>query len=389
MIQAVPERILCPICRASNRGDARFCKKCGSDVLLDNIYRITQIIGQGGMAIVYKAVDAAGVEYAIKEMRDQFETPDERDETIRRFIEEVKLVYGLDHPAIPRVYRSFIDEGRYYLSMEFIYGQDLEHMLKREKRFSEPVVLRWADQICDVLEYVHNAGLIYSDMKPANVMIDRDGNVKLVDFFGIARQVPPGQRNAVTGTPGYAPPEQYQGRATVESDVYALGATLHHLLTGRDPTEHPPFTFPLVTTLNRAVSPQTARAIDKALAMETADRFHSMDAFRRALPIANADRRPTLPFDMPQPAPQPAPQPIQAPQPAPQQRRQRTPPPAPPRRRSRVGRIVRRTLVATALAATLAGTGVVLVPEALPMLSDFVTDLTNLMREAINGLQNP
>ncbi len=87
MTQATDQRIICPNCRASNRADARFCQKCGHDVLLDNIYRITHIVGKGGMATVYKAVDAAGIEYAIKEMRDKFETPDERDETIRRLIE--------------------------------------------------------------------------------------------------------------------------------------------------------------------------------------------------------------------------------------------------------------------------------------------------------------
>src|SRR3712207_5444332 len=272
------QRILCPICRAPNRADARFCQQCGSDVLLDELYRITKVIKQGGMGIVYKAVDSTGHEYAIKEMRDNFATEDERREGIERFLEEAKLLATLDHPAIPKVYRSFIDEGRFYLSMEFIYGEDLEDVLKREKRFPEPQVLRWADQICDVLEYMHGAGLIYRDMKPANIMIDRDGQVKMIDF-GIAKLLQPGQRNTMVGTPGYAPPEQYQGLASIESDIYALAATLHHLLTGRDPREHPPFTFPLATTINRNISVQTAKALDKALSMEVVDRFHSIEAF--------------------------------------------------------------------------------------------------------------
>ncbi len=202
-----------------------------------------------------------------------FATQAERDEGIMRFVEEAKLLRDLNHPAIPKVYRSFIDEGRYYLSMEFIYGEDLEDMLKREQRFSEDVVLQWADQLCDVMEYMHSAGLIYRDMKPSNIMIDRDNQVKLVDF-GIAKLLEPGQRNTMVGTPGYSPPEQYQGLATVQSDIYALGATLHHLLTGRDPRDHPPFSFPFATTLNPAISMRTAKAIDKALA----------DGSRRPLP---------------------------------------------------------------------------------------------------------
>ena len=251
--------------------------------------------------------------------------------------------------------------------MEFIYGEDLEEVLKREKRFPEPVVLRWADQLCDVLEYMHSAGLIYRDMKPANIMIDRDGNVKLVDF-GIAKLLRPGQRNTMVGTPGYAPPEQYQGLATIESDIYALAATLYHLLTGRDPRDHPPFTFPPANTINPAISAQTTKALEKALSMEVVDRFHSADAFRRALPIPTGDRRPTLPFDLGrdedrQPAAAPAAQrrPVQTAAPA---------RPA-PRRRGRV----RRVVAAVLLAIGLAGTGVVAFPQALPALQTLITNL--------------
>src|SRR5687767_14061315 len=99
MAQATEHRILCPICRASNRSDARYCQQCGSDVLLDNIYRITRVIKAGGMGMVYKAIDGAGHEYAIKEMHDNFATSDERREGIERFIEEAKLLSTLNHPS--------------------------------------------------------------------------------------------------------------------------------------------------------------------------------------------------------------------------------------------------------------------------------------------------
>ncbi|HSH82676.1 MAG TPA: serine/threonine-protein kinase [Herpetosiphonaceae bacterium] len=377
MTQATEQRILCPICRASNRGDARFCQQCGSDVLLDNIYRLTRVIKEGGMGMVYKAIDAAGVEYAVKEMHDRFATPDQREEGIDRFKEEALLLRELDHPAIPKVYRSFIDEGKYYLAMEFIHGEDLEDVLKRVKRFDEPTVLRWTEQICDVLDYMHGAGLIYRDMKPSNIMLDRDGNLKLVDF-GIAKLLQPGQRNTMVGTPGYSPPEQYQGLATIESDVYATAATLHHLLTGRDPRDHPPFTFPLVTKLNRNVSLQTAKAIDKALSMEVRDRFHSVEAFRRALPIPTGDRRPTLPFDLrdaddrlpvpPPPSPRPQRQPAKA-------QARPTPPPSRPQRRPR--RLLRRVAGAAILAAGLGGVGVAAVPEVIPAVQTLITEITS------------
>jgi serine/threonine-protein kinase len=392
-MQATQQRILCPICRASNRGDARFCQQCGNDVVLDNIYRIIKVIKEGGMGMVYKAVDSAGVEYAIKEMHDRFASPEERDEGIARFIEEAELLHNLNHPAVPKVYRSFIDEGRYYLSMEFIYGEDLEDVLKREHHFSEPMVLRWADQLCDVLEYMHEAGLIYRDMKPANIMIDRDANVKLVDF-GIAKVLQPGQRNTMVGTPGYSPPEQYQGLATRESDLYALAATLHHLLTGRDPRDHPPFTFPLVTTLRPEISLRTAKALDKALSMEVAQRFPTVEAFRRALPIPTTDRRPTLPFDLSrqapargeQPSPAPARQrgasqarPQQPAQPAPARERDRRVAQAAPTRpagqrpRRSIGRAIRRIIVTGVLATGLVGAGATFYPEVASMLRDAIT----------------
>ncbi len=311
--------ILCPICRAQNRGDARFCQSCGQDVLLDNIYRITNVVKEGGMGTVYKAVDESGAEYAVKEMHDRFATPAEREDGIERFVEEADLLRKLRHPAIPRVYRSFIDEGRYYLAMEFIHGEDLEDRLKREGSIAEPIVLGWADQVCDVLEYMHSQGLIYRDMKPANVMITRDGAVKVIDF-GIAKLLQPGQRGTMIGTPGYAPPEQYQGLASRQSDIYALAASLHHILTGRDPREHPPFSFPPANEVNPAISAQTSMTLEKALSMDEAHRFRTAGEFRAALPIPTGDRRPTLPFDLPrtpEPAPQPRPaQPKPQPQPA-------------------------------------------------------------------------
>jgi len=389
----ITDRILCPICRAQNRPDARFCQQCGNDVLLDNIYRITRVIKEGGMGVVYQAVDEDGEVYAVKEMHDRFTDAKDRQEGIQRFVDEARLLLNLrGHPAIPHVYRSFIDEGRYYLSMEFIFGEDLEDILKRQQRFPERQVLLWADQLCDVLEYLHTNGLIYRDMKPSNVMITQDGHVKIVDF-GIAKLLQPGHRGTTIGTPGYAPPEQYQGLATPQSDIYALAATLHHLLTGRDPRDEPPFSFPSVRSLQPDVSLVTSQAIEKALQMEVGDRFQSVAQFRRALPIPTGDRRPTRPFDpvtrptttarpaaRPQPQPRPAAHPQPQPRPAvrPQPQPRAVPPlaqprPQPPQRRGGgFGRFVRRVVLTGLLAGGMTYGAITYGPQIEALIQEYI-----------------
>jgi serine/threonine-protein kinase len=144
-------------------------------------------------------------------------------------------------------------------------------------------------QICDVLAYLHGKGIIYRDMKPSNVMIDSsDGKIKLVDF-GIAKIFKPTERGTQIGTPGYAPPEQYQGLATPVSDIYALAATLHHLLTGRDPTEQPPFSFPPARDVTISVSRRTSDVLERALKQNMQDRIQTISEFRSLL-------RPTINF---------------------------------------------------------------------------------------------
>lgn len=286
-------QILCPNCRKPNSRTtenfrrARFCQHCGQDVVLNNDgprYYITRVIKEGGQGAVYEAIDDTMRIYAVKEMLDRFIDPKERDEAISRFEAEAKMLQAFRHPRVPRIYADFKDEGRHYLVMDFVRGEDLEDIIKREKSIPEAQVLTWAGQISDVLQHLHEQDppVIFRDMKPSNIMIERDGGVKLIDF-GIAKVFQPTQRGTQIGTPGYAPPEQYQGIATPESDVYALGATLHHLLTGRDPRDHMPFTFPPVRDLNPAISERTSAAIDKAVQKFAADRFPTIAAFQAAL----------------------------------------------------------------------------------------------------------
>lgn len=293
-----PPDILCPFCRTPNRITAKYCTKCGNDVTLNNDipsddrrYFITRVIKAGGQGSVYEGIDQQGNVYAIKEMIDNFTDQDERDEGVTRFNAEANLLQSLHHPRIPRVYSHFTDESRHYLTMDLIQGKDVEDIIEHQGAIPEAQVLAWADQICDVLGYLHDQGLIYRDVKPSNVMIEPDGNVKLIDF-GIAKVFTPNQRGTLIGTPGYAPPEQYQGMATAASDIYALGATLHHMLTGRDPTQHTPFSFEPVRTLKPNISERTDQALQKALSMQPQDRFATVAEFRAMLhPSAGPSKR--------------------------------------------------------------------------------------------------
>lgn len=281
------QQILCPKCHKPNLRRARFCQHCGHDVILNNAgprYYITRVIKEGGQGAVFEAIGDDDRTYAIKQMLDRFTDPRERDEAIARFEAEAKILERLRHPSIPRVYADFKDEGYHYLAMDFVRGSDLEDIIRRERFIPEERALRWADQICDVLEYLHQQKppIIFRDIKPSNVMIEPDGNVKLIDF-GIAKVFQPSQRGTQIGTPGYAPPEQYQGIATPESDIFSLGATLHHMLTGRDPRDEPPFSFPPVYALRPNVSKRTSDAIMKALKMKPEERYRSVAEFRQAL----------------------------------------------------------------------------------------------------------
>ncbi|MFQ3632728.1 protein kinase domain-containing protein [Roseiflexus sp.] len=286
------QQILCPKCHKPNLRRARFCQHCGHDVILNNVgprYYITRVIKEGGQGAVFEAIGDDGRIYAVKQMLDRFTDPHERDEAIARFEAEANMLEQLSHPRIPRVYADFKDEGYHYLAMDFVRGSDLEDIIRRERFIPEERALRWADQICDVLEYLHQQQppIIFRDIKPSNIMIEPDGNVKLIDF-GIAKVLQPSQRGTQIGTPGYAPPEQYQGIASPESDIFSLGATLHHMLTGRDPRDEPPFSFPPVYALRPSVSKRTSDAIMKALKMKPEERYRSVAEFRRALLPARA-----------------------------------------------------------------------------------------------------
>lgn len=210
--------------------------KVGS--VIDGKYEILTEIGKGGMSIVYLARDThLNKQWAVKEIRKKGNS--RNDEVIvNSLLAEANLMKKLDHPALPRIV-DIIDNGiTIYVIMDYIEGESLDKILAEYGPQSEDKVIDWAKQLCDALMYLHkqNPAIIYRDMKPANVMLKPEGNVKIIDF-GIAREYKE-QRLAdttVLGTKGYAPPEQYSGQTDARSDIYALGMTMHQLLTGQDP----------------------------------------------------------------------------------------------------------------------------------------------------------
>jgi serine/threonine-protein kinase len=226
----------------------------------------------------------------MKEMSDTaIANPIDRQQAISAFRREAQLLAAQDHSNLPSVADFFSEGGCHYLVMDFVEGETLESVLSRQATpFSEAEVLDWASQLCDVLCYLHaqRPPVIFRDLKPGNIMLARDGRLKLIDF-GIARFFKPGQPGDTVcfGTPGYSPPEQYgRGQTDHRSDIYALGVTLHQLLTNHDPGATP-FALPKVRQLNPSISPGTEAAINRATQLNPTRRFQSITEMKQALGI--------------------------------------------------------------------------------------------------------
>jgi len=252
--------------------------------VLQGRYKISRLLGGGGMGMVYLANDQrlANRPCAIKEMVDHFIDQAQRIEANEYFAREADTLAQLKHQAIPAITDRFELANRHYLVMEYVEGRNLEEELAvRGEPLPEGLVIDIARQLCDVLAYLHGLvpPIIYRDMKPSNVMLNSNGRVVLVDF-GIARLFKAARKGTMIGTLGFAPPEQYQGLVDPRSDIYSLGATLHYVLTGRDPEKFPPFSFPPVRDLRPGVSSNLAGAIDAALAYEMDGRPARIQEFR-------------------------------------------------------------------------------------------------------------
>jgi len=260
--------------------------------ILDERYQVQDVIGIGGMGSVYRARDLHFPNViklvAVKEMINQAPDPVIRQTIVQNFEREANILVTLNHPSIPKIYDFFTQGEKSYLVEEFINGRDLEAILKSSPDpIREDQVILWAIELCDVLEFLHThkpEPIIFRDIKPSNIMINQQNHPVLVDF-GIAKLFEAGRKNTMVGTQGYSPPDQYRGEATPKVDIYALGATLHHLLTLRDPRLEAPFSFNErpIKEINPNVSNDLIAVIDRALQYDPEDRFGSADEMKEAL----------------------------------------------------------------------------------------------------------
>lgn len=267
-------------------------KQLLSGSILVNRYAIQEVIGVGGMGSVYRARDLHFPNViklvAVKEMINQARDALVRQTIVQNFEREANILVTLNHPSIPRIYDYFTHEERSYLVIEYVHGKDLEEMLNESQGFfPEETIISWAIELCDVLHYLHDhkpEPIIFRDMKPSNVMVNQHNHIVLVDF-GIAKIFRAGQKGTMIGTEGYSPPEQYRGEASPQADIYALGATIHHLATRIDPRLEPPFTFAdrPIRKINPAISIELEAVVNTALQYNPTDRFRDANTMKEAL----------------------------------------------------------------------------------------------------------
>jgi serine/threonine protein kinase/Flp pilus assembly protein TadD len=282
----------CPKCHAENDSDSRFCKTCSAplpfaqDISLaptETIetsreelatgstfagrYQIIEELGQGGMGKVYKAFDKeVNVRVALKLIKPEIAAD---KATIERFRNELKVARDISHKNICRMYDLGRDAQRYFITMEYVSGEDLRSFLRRARRLDTGTAVSIAKQVCEGLSEAHRQGVVHRDLKPSNIMIDRDGNAKIMDF-GIARSLKgrgmtgPGM---MIGTPEYMSPEQVEGQDTdPRSDIYSLGVILYEMVTGRVPFEgETPFT---VGVKHKSEIPKNPRDLNAQLPVD-------------------------------------------------------------------------------------------------------------------------
>jgi len=279
--------------------------------VLRDRYEIIDLVGHGGMGAVYKADDLRlhGRTCAVKEILPELiGAPDAGVQAHEQFYREASTLARLDHASLPKVSDFFDQDGREYLVMDFVPGEDLRQLVEDARRrdafLDEQTVLGWGAQLCDALHYLHTQDppVLHRDIKPANIKLTPRGVVKLVDF-GLVKLLQPDESRTVTvvqgrGTVAYTPLEQYggdTGHTDARSDIFSLGATLYHLLTGQPPADakqrflRPGSLIP-PRDINARISQQTERAVLKAMSQHPDDRPGSALDFRELLmaPAAQA-----------------------------------------------------------------------------------------------------
>ena len=254
--------------------------------VVNGTYKILNVIGQGGMSVVYLAMnERANKQWAIKEIRND---GIQNFEVVKQgLIVETDMLKKLDHPNLPRIIDVIDKKDTFLIVMDYIEGKPLNNMLKEYGAQSQEYVIEWARQLCHVLGYLHSRvpPIIYRDMKPSNVMLKPDGNVMLIDF-GTAREFKRGSVEDTTclGTQGYAAPEQFGGHGQTDgrTDIYCLGATLYHLVTGHNPAA-PPYEMYPIRSWDPNLSTGLEEIILKCTQKNPADRYQNCNELLYAL----------------------------------------------------------------------------------------------------------
>jgi predicted Ser/Thr protein kinase len=330
-----------------------------ADRLLSDRYRLESTLGEGGMARVFKGTDQVlGRPVAVKVLAGRYAGD---DQFVTRFRREAQAAAALNHPNVVSVFDTGDDGRDHYIVMEFVEGETLAHLLRREGRVDPDRAGRIAEEVATALQAAHDRGLVHRDVKPGNVMIDRDGRVKVMDF-GIARAAADDtltQTGAVLGTAAYLSPEQARGdRVDARSDLYSLGSVLYEMLSGRPPfTGDSPVSIAYrhvndvpdpPSTHRPGVPPELEAVVMRALEKDPERRYGSAEEFRRAVTAARGAGVPTAPIapsgDDTQVMPVAAP-PV-------------TGPPAPPNRRTGRSGLPRWLPLALVAAAVLALAGI-------------------------------
>ncbi len=254
--------------------------------LIDGKYKILNKVGQGGMSVVYLAMnEKANKQWAIKEVRK--DGVKDFEIVKQGLVAETDLLKKLSHPSLPSIIDVIEGPDTFLIVMDYIQGNPLSKALEEYGAQPQDYVIEWAKQLCDVLEYLHTRTppIIYRDMKPANIMLKPDGNICLIDF-GTAREFKEKNLADTTclGTVGYAAPEQFggMGQTDARTDIYCLGATLYHLVTGRNPCD-PPYEILPIRQVNPALSSGLERIIQKCTQRNPDDRYQSCAELMYAL----------------------------------------------------------------------------------------------------------
>ena len=311
--------IKCPKCHFDNPSDSSFCSKCGTQVhppeeiafsqtetlqapvqelttgsTFAGRYQIIEELGKGGMGKVYKVFDKEiQAKMALKLIKPEVSAD---KTTIERFRNELKIARDISHKNICRMYDLGKEAGNYFITMEYVSGEDLKSFIRRSRQLVVGTAIFIAKQVCEGLAEAHRLGVVHRDLKPGNIMIDREGNAKIMDF-GIARSI---SAKGITGagvmigTPEYMSPEQVEGKEVDQrSDIYSLGIIIYEMVTGRVPFEgDTPFTIGIKhkseipkdpKELNAQVPEDLSRLVLKCLEKEKEKRYQSADELRTDL----------------------------------------------------------------------------------------------------------